>query len=181
MRGPGSLAALSSLVGFRLGLAGRPSRTSSASRENPLGLPIRRLILQEIRAHPGLHYREISRRLGIANGELSEHLRRLESAGLIRHKYWLGRKHFFGVEFVGDFRLFMLSGWDRLAFGYLVGHPGSSASDLVSALGNGQGAASVHLSRLRALGVVEARRSGRVLQWYARPAAQLSGFAPKVE
>lgn len=51
-----------------------------------LGLEKRRRVYQEIVAHPGLHLRELERRLGLGLGDLRFHLDFLERKGLIRSR-----------------------------------------------------------------------------------------------
>ncbi len=54
--------------------------------EPPRDLHRRRAIHDLIRAHPGLHLRELERRLRIGLGDLRHHLRVLEDAGLVTSK-----------------------------------------------------------------------------------------------
>lgn len=54
--------------------------------EPALDLRRRREIHDLIGAHPGLHLRELERRLGIGLGDLRHHLRVLEDAGLVTSK-----------------------------------------------------------------------------------------------
>ncbi len=143
------------------------------SRMALLSLPIRRRILAEIQAHPGIHYHDISRALDLANGELSEQLRRLEVAGLIWSRSWLGRKHYFESTFRGDARAFIVSSRDRMTVGYLRDRPGSSATQIAAAMLCSRPTVSVHLARLRSLGLVESRRHGRRLLWFVGATIEL--------
>lgn len=66
--------------------------------EAPLDLERRRELYQMIVAHPGLHLRELDRRLGIGLGDLRYHLKQLEDAELVTSKEDGYRKTFFPVR-----------------------------------------------------------------------------------
>lgn len=57
--------------------------------------PRRKRLLEEIRKNPGIHYRELQRRTGIAGGDLRYHLRKLSRARLISIVEKFGEVHFF--------------------------------------------------------------------------------------
>lgn len=64
----------------------------------PLEFGRRRRIYQTIAAHPGLHLRELERRMGGGLGDLRYHLDHLEKSGLITSQEDRYRKTFFPVH-----------------------------------------------------------------------------------
>lgn len=60
--------------------------------------PARAQIVEAVKAEPGIHFQELHRRLGIARGTLSHHLRKLEVEGLLRARVASGRSCYFAPD-----------------------------------------------------------------------------------
>jgi DNA-binding MarR family transcriptional regulator len=131
----------------------------------PTRTELRRRILDTILESPGVHYRELLRRLNCANGTLSFHLHRMERAQLISH-----------IE-IGSRRLFYLNRTDprvdsRLAgtLGRVLAHvrrtPGSSTQEVAHSLDLLPSDASYHLHNLRSMDLARATRVGRHVLWF---------------
>lgn len=131
---------------------------SRLRRDRLLDHPVRRLIYDSIRDHPGVHYRELLRLLGVSNGTLSFHLSHLERAGFVRSFRARGRKLLLPTDRdprPGDF---LVTERQRAIVEHLRGSPGASQRDVSSALGLSRSSVSYNLRILCALRIVEATR-----------------------
>lgn len=64
-------------------------------KENALESPQRRKILRFVKRNPGLHFREILRRVPLTRGTLDYHMKTMESVGLLKTILERGRVHYF--------------------------------------------------------------------------------------
>ncbi len=126
----------------------------------------RRRILSEIRRIPGIHYRELQRRIGIGDGDLRYHLESLVRAGSITSAEKLGRVHFFELGFHGRRDVLSLPDLDQKILDFVQTVGEATESDLMSAFGLSHGNASEHLHRLQTEGLVESHRTGHTLRWH---------------
>ena len=67
--------------------------------------PTRERLAAFVRAHPGLHFNELVRRLDLAPGQTQYHLRRLTADGDLYREEVSGRTHYFGPGFGPEDRL----------------------------------------------------------------------------
>ncbi len=139
-------------------------------REKLLEHPIRELIYMEIRGNPGIHYRELLRRLGVPNGSLAFHLHHLERAGYVRSRRARGRRHLFSTELSPSTGSLLVTDRQRRILEFLDSRPGASERVIVKSLGMSRSNVSYHVGVLRSLGLVETRRvGGRTLCYVRRP------------
>jgi predicted transcriptional regulator len=129
-------------------------------REKLLEHPVRELIYTEIRSNPGIHYRELLRKLGMPNGSLAFHFHHLERAGYIRSRRARGRRHLFSTELLPSTDSFLVTDRQRRILEFLRSRPGASERLIVKSLGMSRSNVSYHIGVLRSLGLVRTRRVG---------------------
>jgi predicted transcriptional regulator len=128
----------------------------------------RRMIYRHIVRHPGLHLRELERRLNVSLGDLRYHLDRMEKAGHITTQFDGYRKTYFATRgfFVQDKAVLALlrQGSPRSLILHLMGRSVAPFEELRKVLGVSKSTLSFHLKKLRRAGVVvTVRREGRTL------------------
>lgn len=131
--------------------------------DDALELDSRREIFQAVERNPGIHFRELERRLDYSVGTLQYHLKYLVDEGLLDEEKgdytrYYPRRRF--EEFEKTALDAMRRKYARRILAYLLTHPGSSHGDLVDALGKAPSTISWHLKRLRDEGLVDERRDG---------------------
>jgi len=122
-----------------------------------LTLETRRKIYQIILKHPGIHLREIQRKLDMATGMLTYHLGVLEETGFIRSETKEGKKCYFPYTFPYSDRRIILLLREKIARSivlFLIERP-HTFSELVKKTGRSKSVVSTSLSRLRDGGVVK--------------------------
>ncbi|HET6398686.1 MAG TPA: winged helix-turn-helix transcriptional regulator [Candidatus Thermoplasmatota archaeon] len=136
--------------------------------------PTRRLVADCIEANPGIHYKELSRRLGLANGTLEHHLRKLVADGIVLRHAGDGYTCYFpkGVS-RHDLRAAgpLKAAGARRVLQAVQASPGASSSDVATAAGLDASTVSHHVRRLQDAGLVEARRVGRTVRLHPRVGA----------
>ncbi|HEV8360399.1 MAG TPA: MarR family transcriptional regulator [Candidatus Thermoplasmatota archaeon] len=159
----GSLAlVISGLATIAAGLLG----FRHVHKDNLLENTFRHQLLALIRASPGLHLREISRRLGTTATNAAYHLRVLEKHGLVRSEHLNGKRVFMppaGREaHRRDLARSVLHTGTRAAIlRAIADRPGSNQSALATRTAQHQGAVCWHLRQLMAAGLVEEERTPR--------------------
>ena len=125
--------------------------------------PTRDRLAEHVRAHPGLHFNELVRRLDLAPGQAQYHLRRLARADRVVREEVSGRTHYFDPSFdpaerrrVALFRRETA----RDAVVELLDGPARPAA-VADALGVARSTLEWHLDGLADAGVVEKRRDER--------------------
>lgn len=135
-------------------------------------------IESHIRAHPGVHFNGLVRRLDLAPGQVQYHLHRLRHDETIVAEELYGQTHYYDPRF-GD--------WERRALGlarretsrdillHLIEHGETAASDIADELGLARSTLSWHRDRLVEQELVETRRDdrNRVTLVLRRPEATL--------
>lgn len=142
--------------------------------------PTQRKILEYISGHPGVHLRDVCRGLGLAMGDVTYHVRRLERdqritsarRGLYRFFYPANlfgprQKEVLGVLSLDTPRELLLS---------IIENPESSQVELAESLGVTQPTASWHLKRLAELGIVEKHQAGRGITYTVSGADEIANF-----
>jgi len=132
----------------------------------------RRRLYRHIESNPGVHFRELTRALDLATGQVQYHLSRLEG---VRSETVNGRTHYY----VGEF-----DDWERTAYALLrretardsvvslLERDTARPADVVADGGVARSTLEHHLDSLTDAGVVEKRREGnRVTLALCRPAA----------
>ncbi len=134
-------------------------------KEDTLALETRRDIYDLIVRYPGLHEREIARRLDISLSTLDYHLHYMEKRGLLVSKKDGRYTRYFAAKKVGmeDKKIISLlrQQTPRQIVLYLLEYPGAIHKDICSAVGKSPSTVSFHLKKLVTAGIVEATSLGR--------------------
>jgi predicted transcriptional regulator len=128
-----------------------------------------RRILDYIKAHPGVHLRQICRELGLAMGDVQYHIRRLERDGRVSFVRRGLYKFFYPSALFGekqrDILSFLTLDTPRELLLSIVEKPDSGQDELARATAVSQPTVSWHLKRLIELGIVEKRQTGRMAMY----------------
>ncbi len=146
-----------------------PSSCLRARPAEMLDHPIRRKICEEIRRRPGIHFAEITRRIGTTHGNVSFHLSRLERAGYVYSKWIRGRRRLFGAR--SDAGLgppaFVSQSQQRILELLRIA-PGVPQNHIGEVLGVCSSTVTYHIRLLRLIGLVDTRREKRSKRCYLR-------------
>ncbi len=128
----------------------------------------RRAIHEALAAEPGLHFNELRRRVGLGNGALNHHLAQLEKADLVTSARSAGYTCFY-LKGQMDRRVMaalpaLRSDGARRVFQAVVARPGIAGAEAAAAAGLTPQTGHYHIQRLRAAGLVDARRDGRAVR-----------------
>ena len=127
-------------------------------------------ILDFIRENPGMSFNELSRRLGLAKGDLQYHIQRLEKLGLITSKRSGLRRHYFprGIfdEKEKDILALLSSENVRGVIMYIIANPGAAQKELCSELGLSPPTVSYYISKLKELNLVRSVKDGKFVKYY---------------
>jgi len=121
---------------------------------------------------PGLHFREIKRRLGLANGVLGYHLRILMGSGFIESERDGQFVRFYPTSIIHEQRtLISILRQPRLReiITFLILHPGADYKAIVQQLNLPSSTISWHLKRLEEMGVVTREKTGLSCFQVAKP------------
>jgi predicted transcriptional regulator len=132
------------------------------ARDSALELDARRMAYYVINDSPGLHFREIQRRTGLAYGNLQYHLEFLVKHGLIVEEKGTEYSRFFTAHFrsLRERELISLLRQEsiRRILLHLLETPGSRNRDIVAGVGLSASTVSWHMGRLLAAGAVTQER-----------------------
>jgi len=112
---------------------------------------------------PGLHFREIKRRLRLANGVLGYHLRILMGLGVIESEHDRQFVRFYPTSTLHEERMLIsILRQPRLReiITFLILHPGADYKAIVQELNLSSSTISWHLKRLEQIGVVAREKTG---------------------
>lgn len=139
--------------------------------EDALALGVRRQIYTTVENSPGLHFRELQRRTGIAVGSLQYHLGYLEKKQLIRTerngkfvRYFSLRGRQLGEQ-SADMALLRQGSIRRIVL-FLMTHKRANNAAISKAVGLSPPTTSWHLNKLLTAGMVEKKRRGRKSFFY---------------
>lgn len=125
----------------------------------------RQAILALVEDRPGIHFRDIARRLDLGHGILDHHLRKLTEAGVLEEHATESHRCYFPTGRIPASEREALAnvkaGSARRLMAALREHPGSSLSELAEAVGLARSTVSHHIARLEDVRVVDAHREGR--------------------
>ncbi|HEV8360400.1 MAG TPA: helix-turn-helix domain-containing protein [Candidatus Thermoplasmatota archaeon] len=146
-------------------------------RDNVLEHTFRHEMVALVRADPGLHLREIARRLDTTTSNAAYHLRVLQKHGLVRGEHVNGklvfvpaagreeqRRHVAGALLHARTRASIVA--------ELSARPGASQSALATLTHQRQSAVAWHLRQLVAAGLVEEHRGARAFAYRLTPLGQ---------
>lgn len=146
-----------------------------------VSLETRKKIYELIRASPGIHFREIERRLKIATGNLQYHLHYLEERNLIRSE----RDGKYTRYFPKDLRLddvdreilsFLRRRTSRWILMYLLENPDANNKDISRSAGLSPSTVSWHMNKLLEAGIVERRVEGRESYFRVKDPERIAGL-----
>lgn len=134
--------------------------------KHEIELDTRRKIYELIVKSPGIHFREIERRLGIAVGSLQYHLHFLEKKNLIKIEQDEGYLRYFPVESPlsqNDKKIlsFLRRKTSRHILIFLLNKSSANNKDISRGVGLSPSTVSWHLNKLVEAGVVRRRKKGR--------------------
>ncbi len=128
-----------------------------------------RKVLEFIKENPGLNFNELSRRLGLAKGDLQYHLRKLEKLGLVVSRRSGLKRHYFpaGVfsEKEKDVLTLLSSENVREIIMYMVAKPGVTQKELCEGLALSPPTVNYYISKLQELGLVQSMRDGKFVKY----------------
>lgn len=132
--------------------------------EKALKLDIRKKIYNVIKKNPGLHFRELQRRVGIATGALQYHTDYLMKKHLVRIeketkfiRYYLVRQNFEDTALMSFLRQESM----RKILVFLMQRKFANNISISKASGLSTSTASWHLDKLSEAGIIEKSRKGR--------------------
>jgi predicted transcriptional regulator len=139
-------------------------------RGNALDSQRRLAILSFIRANPGLHLRELMRRMPIARGTLEYHIKKLESGGLLKSVPEKGRLHYFSADQHYSTEeetliIAMENAIYRRIITRLYLNRSARTADFAKEAHRSNATIYVHLKHLESLGIVTSERVGRYVQY----------------
>jgi DNA-binding MarR family transcriptional regulator len=168
--GPEAAAFLTSTAGFALSglatLAAGFYGFRHIHRENLLENTFRHQVLALLRASPGLHLREVARRLGTTTTNASYHLRMLEKHGLICSERTHGKRVYVPASGREEHarniaRSVALQSSRASILRDVTLHVGTNQCAIAGRTGQRQGAVSWHVRQLVEAGLIEERRTPR--------------------
>lgn len=128
----------------------RPTRPEELLRSH-----VRQAILAAVKATPGIHPRELCRRLDLGNGDLDFHLHVMEKERILRSKMVHGRRMCFDGESFGDEGHVIPVGTERRVLEYMRTSQTASLREIAWMLDISYKAASYHVCNLRSQGLVD--------------------------
>lgn len=139
-------------------------------RENTLESPRRLEIFNFIRKNPGLHFRELLRKTSMARGTLDYHIRRMESAGLLKAVPEKDRIHYFTADSQYSTEeetliIAMESDSLRKIVTQIHLNQGARTEELADELGLSRATIRMHVKHLENLGIVRSERAGRPVRY----------------
>lgn len=139
-------------------------------RENVLENPRRLEILNFIKVNPGLHFRELLRKMSVARGTLDYHVKRMESDGLLKTIPERGRIHYFTADSqysTEEETLIIAMENDSLRriVVQIYQNQGARTDELAERSGFSKATVYLHVKHLENLGIVRSERVGRYV-WY---------------
>jgi predicted transcriptional regulator len=134
--------------------------------ENLLEHTMRHQLVELVRQQPGIHLREVARRLGLTTTNAAYHLRMLERHHVLRSERSNGKRVYMPAAGPEAKRRYLaqalLQRGPRADLLRTLGSlPGSNQSHLANVTGQHQGAVGWHLRRLMEAGLVEEQRTPR--------------------
>ena len=140
-------------------------------------------ILDYIKTNPGVHFRKISKELGLAMGQIQHHLSVLEKTGRIKSSKINFRRHYYPAEIIDEEHKVILAFLtnetilDILLF--LIEHADSTQSEIADFKGFATPTISWHMSRLIDANIVSARKDGKTVRYSIKGDAKNLGVLLK--
>ncbi|MEK6986417.1 MAG: hypothetical protein AABX89_08595 [Candidatus Thermoplasmatota archaeon] len=164
------MAGIGSIVAAGLGLAGFAFVTRYIDPKVALENPQRSMLYGFVRGNPGVHLKKLSDEFGMKTSSILWHIRKLESAELVRSDRANGYRVFYPVEGgqlvrqVSRAVTALQNGNARSLFEHVERHPGASLAQVSTATGIHAGTVRWHLRKLKEFNLVdELERDGASL------------------
>lgn len=141
----------------------------------------RRDLLALVRAHPGMHLRELERASGLAVGALRHHLDWLLAAGLVKDEEDGRLRRFFPVGLDPPLRRALAAlrpRSHRAVALHLLNHPAATTREVAAALGFPETTAGHYLRALASAGIATRDRTGHRLVDPATMVRALVAYRP---
>ncbi|HZW58022.1 MAG TPA: winged helix-turn-helix transcriptional regulator [Nitrososphaerales archaeon] len=126
-------------------------------------------IFDLIKAHPGIHLREIQREMSVTMGTIQYHLYNLEKERKIVSRSRFGYKRFYANFVFGDSQIDVLDilaqDVEREVILYLIGNPGSSQKALCEHCNLSPATIDWHIKKLQKAGFLESTREGGYVKY----------------
>jgi len=130
---------------------------------------VRGQILGYVKANPGETYTSIRRALHLGNGQFVYHARVLETQGLIRSVKDGANRRFYpaGMKVPTEIRDLQLNHVQRIIYSIVMEYPGISQRKIAKLVNLSPSTVSYHVNIMTKTGVIERRRSGRLMICFA--------------
>ncbi|ASI99015.1 winged helix-turn-helix transcriptional regulator [Thermococcus celer] len=136
-----------------------------------------KLVLEFIKENPGLNFNELSRRLGLAKGDLQYHVHRLEKLGLITSRRSGLKRHYFPVGIFDESEkdvLTLLSSENlRGIVMFMITKPGVTQKELCDELDLSAPTVNYYVDKLEKLHLVRSIKDGKFVKYYFTGDAEL--------
>lgn len=169
------MAGVATLAASALGLAGFALVTRYIPPKEALKNPQRSMLYGFVRGNPGVHLKKLSEEFGMKTSSILWHIRKLESAELVRSERANGYRVFYptegGVAVKNVSRaITALQNPNALAlFEHVHSHPGRGVAEISASLGMHAGTVRWHLRKLREFQLVEELVRGDEVSYFATP------------
>lgn len=169
------VAGIATAVASLLGLVGFAFVTRYISPKEALRNPQRAMLYGFVRGHPGVHLKKLSEEFAMKTSSILWHIRKLESAELVRSERANGYRVFYPVEGGIEIRKVsraitaLQNGNARLLFEAVERKPGASPTELGHALHIHAGTIRWHLRKLREYGLVDELPNDASSKLFATP------------
>ncbi len=133
--------------------------------DDPLQLENRKRIFECVRNSPGLHFREIQRRIELPIGVLDYHLNYLVQKGIIVVRKQEGFSRYYPGGHITTEKMRLLSCLrqeiPRGVILYLLRNPGATHGQILARFSISGGTLSYHIKKMLALGAITVEKKGR--------------------
>ncbi len=139
-------------------------------RDNALDNPRRLELLNFIKANPGLHFRELLRKMSVARGTLDYHVRVMVSEGLLKAVPEKGRIHYFSADsrYSAEEETLIVAMENDSLRGIITRiylKQGARTDELAEESGLSKATVYKHVKHLETLGIVRSERTGRSVRY----------------
>jgi predicted transcriptional regulator len=169
------LAGVAALAASTLGLAGFALVTRYITPKEALKNPQRSMLYGFIRGNPGVHLKKLSEEFSMKTSSILWHIRKLESAELVRSERANGYRVFYpteggvAVKNVSRAITALQNPNARTLFEHVHTHPGRGVAEISGALHIHAGTVRWHLKKLKDFQLVEELVRDEAISYFATP------------
>jgi DNA-binding MarR family transcriptional regulator len=135
-------------------------------RENVFRNVLRRVIHKTIKENPGIHFREIMRKLSLKPGTLSYHLNILEKKSYVKSVQKGIYRCFYLANIKSDFKI-VLSTLQQNILLTINDNPGITLTELSDTIGKNKMALNYHTHKLEDCGMIKKEKKGKIVTYSA--------------